>query len=31
MTTLNKNAAIAITEAGPRVNAMTDVTGSRVL
>jgi selenide, water dikinase len=27
MTTLNKNAAIAITEAGLRVNAMTDVTG----
>src|SRR5271154_1235055 len=27
MTTLNKNAAIAITKAGLRVNAMTDVTG----
>ena len=27
MTTLNKNAAIAITEAGLRVHAMTDVTG----
>ncbi len=27
MTTLNKNAAVAITEAGLRVNAMTDVTG----